>query len=554
MVSQHEWISGGTKSGLARASPDPDRQEPENIVVPNGRIASQAIAVRYSATFVGNVLRISSSFASGIVVARALGASSYGQLTFILASFTAISSLMDSGSASAFSTLLFARRGRAQLFGIYGVWLLIQFVILSLGILIVLPSSTVRTIWFSTDRVTILLGWCSAFANSQLWTAVSQMGEALRETVRMQIAATARGLAHIALLLIAVWLGFLSIRLVFALQAVEYGAIAIAFVGPLYRDNLQQARATNRLDGSLFSAFMKYCRPLIVHGWVVFVAAFADRWLLERFGGSIQQGYFAIAQQFSVVSMLATTALLQVLWKELAEAHDRGAAESIKQLYVRATRMLFLVGAWTSFLVMPYSQLVIKFTLGPAFAGALVPFALMLLYPIQQSLGQIQATFFQATGRTSTYMKVGLASAAINVPLTYFAFAPRSLFGLGGGAIALALKLLVAQFIGVTLQAIAIRRAVGWSQDPFLQTTVLAVCAMFAYGAKWALLPAFEHLPFAVPAVCSALLCGSVYTIATAAVVWRWPVVAGLDADSIRVSLRVLRKLLADSEPLRGEA
>lgn len=535
------------------AAIDPDMQAQERIVAPVGRLASQAIAVRYSATFVGNVLRIGSSFASGVVVARALGAANYGQLTFILASFTAVSSLLDSGSASAFSTLLFARRGRPALFGIYGAWLLIQFAILSVGILIVLPSETVRTIWFSTDRMTIILGWCSAFASAQLWTAVSQMGEALRQTVRMQIAATARGVAHIVLLLIAVWFGFLSIRLVYALQAVEYGTVALLLVRSLYHQNVGAADLSLNTT-SVFSAFVDYCRPLIVRGWVVFVGAFADRWLLERFGGSTQQGYFAIAQQFSVVSMLATTALLQVLWKELAEAHDRGAPETVKLLYVRSTRMLFFVGAWTSFLLIPHSALLIHLVLGPAFAGALVPFALMLLYPVHQCLGQVQATFFQATGRTSTFMKLGLLSALINLPLSYFAFAPQSMFGLGGGAVALALKMLVAQTIGVILQAKAIRRAAGWSQDPLLQVTVVAVLAGLAYGATWAVDAITTSIRVPSPALVVAIVSGAAYIVVSLLIVRRWPSLAGLDPAWIKAPIRTLRMALAGVPTLGEEA
>ena len=57
-------------------------------------------------TLVANATRSLLSFAAGLVVARALGASRYGDLTFLLASFVAIGSLADMGSSSAFYTFL----------------------------------------------------------------------------------------------------------------------------------------------------------------------------------------------------------------------------------------------------------------------------------------------------------------------------------------------------------------------------------------------------------------------------------------------------------------
>jgi len=188
---------------------------------------------------------------------------------------------------------------------------------------------------------------------------------------------------------------------------------------------------------------------------------------------------------------------------------------------------------------------VVTWTLGPAFAGAVVPFALMLLYPIHQSLGQVQGTFFQATGRTSTYMHIGLVTAVVNLPLTYLAFAPHDRFGLGGGATALALKMLVAQLIGVSLQARSIYRASGWPQDPWLQAAVIGVCGAAAFGVKALMTPLLRSASASTPAAVVAAACGVAYTLLVGALLWRYPAMAGLDRASLRGAVNTVRAVWA---------
>ncbi len=503
----------------------------------------RSLGSRYAATLVANILRAALGFVSGLVVARGLGAEDYGRLSFLLGGFTAVSSLFDAGSSSAFFTLLSARRSRPQLFLAYGLWLCCQFVVVAAAVLVILPASAIQSIWFSGDRTTIALAWSATFFSTQLWTAASQMGEAVRRTLRVQLAGSVQAVVHLAVLLVATSFGILSIALVFGLLIVEF-AVLIAVLAPaLYRQNLQASAGRDETVGSLWREFVAYCKPLIWYGWFGFMTSFADRWLLERYGGSVQQGYFGAAQQFSAVSLLATAAILRVLWKELTEAQASGALHLSAALYMRATRTLFCVGAWISFLVIPHSEFVIGMTLGPGYADAFWPFVIMLLYPIHQSLGQIQATFFYATGRTSSYARIGMLVTAVNLPMTYLALAPPSRLGLGLGAVGLAIKLVGVQLVSVALQAAAIKKAVGWSPSGAQQAAVIALFALVGYGSKG--LVDATLAPAMSSALATVAVAGVLYAIGTTMVVRQWPMLAGLEPAWVAAPGATLRRMLA---------
>ena len=91
-------------------------------------------------SLIGNLLRSGLGFATAIVIARGLSPSGYGDLMFLLGSFTALRSLMDVGSSSAFYTFIAQRRQHARFFIFYYTWMALQ-LLLTLSIVLLLAPS-----------------------------------------------------------------------------------------------------------------------------------------------------------------------------------------------------------------------------------------------------------------------------------------------------------------------------------------------------------------------------------------------------------------------------
>ena len=85
---------------------------------------------------------------------------------------------------------------------------------------------------------------------------------------------------------------------------------------------------------------------------------------------------------------------------------------------------------------------------GESFKGAAVPVALMSLYPIHQTYGQLNSAVYFATGRTKLYRNVGLSIALLGLLVTYLFLAPKEQLGLNLGSAGLALKMVLVQIIG----------------------------------------------------------------------------------------------------------
>lgn len=493
------------------------------------------IHVRFAATFLANLLRAVASFAGGAVVARALGADDYGDLNFLLASFAAFLPLLDAGTLAAFFTFLSRKRRGARFFIVFGSWLAVQVVVATALIAFLLPDRTMSVVWVGQSRTAVLLAFAYVFLNTQLWGAISRLGEARRLTLRVQGAAALQAIVHLAVVVVAAQLGWLTVNRTIGLLALEFALICFVLGPRLIRENLTHDRPDESWR-SIVSNTWEYCRPLLLYCWVGVPYAFADRWLLQSYAGSTTQGHFSFASQFSTLSLLATSSILSVFWKEVVDAKAQDDVRRVRVLHSRVTRSLYFVAVVLSCAMIPYTAIILRVIVGPEFVSAAGVLALLLAYPVHQSLGQIQGTFLYASADTRTYATLGIVMMVISIPVTYALLAPRdaAVPGLQLGAIGLAVKMVALQIVIVNVQGWFIARRNGWDLDLWHQVLTFGGFLMLSYLARWAS-RAGLHIFTEQPADTIVAAVGSLAFLAVSVViVLRWPAVAGASSDDLR--------------------
>ncbi len=502
----------------------------------------ERIVVRFGATLAANLLRAGLSLLTGVMLARGLGASGLGDLFFLLGSFTAVNQFIDLGSSTAFYTFLSHRRRGRTFFALYFGWLAVQFLVTSGIVMNVLSALLVDRIWVGHQRAVIWLAFGASFVTTQVWGVVSQLGEARRKTVAVQTVAVLQAALHAVLVALGVRGGWLTVPLVMWLLIGEY-LLLIAVIAPLLvRENLTASPAAPETLSGVLREFVQYCRPLVAYATVSCLYLFTDRWLLQRFGGAQQQGFFAIGQQFAAISLIATASILRIFWKEIAEAYERHDHQRIKRLYETTSRGLYVVGAWMSGWLIPYSREILLWTVGPAYEAAWPVLALMLLYPVHQSMGQVRGAYFYATRATTDYTRIGLIMMGLSILVTYVCLAPPSARwpGLGWGAVGLAAKMVGLQIIGVSLQARVIARTWGFAHDHGRELSVLALWCGLGWAGKW-IGAAAVHLLALGSERAVVLIGGGLYLAASLGVFFVAPAVMGLTRGQVAAIVERLR-------------
>lgn len=292
-----------------------------------------------------------------------------------------------------------------------------------------------------------------------------------------------------------------------------------------------------------FREFVRhYARPLTMLMFSGFIFLYFDRWFLQLIGGAVQQGYFGFSDRLGQIAILFTTAMTPLLSREFAHAYEEQDHDRLIRLFERIKLFLFITTMISCFLSVQ-SETLVRLIGGSKFQGAVLPIAIMALYPIHQTFGQLSGTLLVATGQTGLYSKIGIAGMALSLPLTYFLLAPTGfvLPGWALGATGLAVKIVAAQVIATNVQLYCNTRYLGIAYWKWLvyQVGMIPLLYVLAWGASFTALHGVQAvLPAGAtgltPTIVLFVTAGMLFCLAVAALVWLFPGIAGLSRGELK--------------------
>lgn len=95
---------------------------------------------------------------------------------------------------------------------------------------VAIPGELFARIWLGHPRELVALAFVAAFSQQPVWQAVSQIGEAARNTLRVQLFNVGIACAYMGTVSFLAWHGKLTIELVLSTLIAQYlVAIAVGF-------------------------------------------------------------------------------------------------------------------------------------------------------------------------------------------------------------------------------------------------------------------------------------------------------------------------------------
>ena len=451
-------------------------------------MSKYSIKNRFISSFIGNIARSGISFATALLLARWLGAEDYGRMAFLLASFVAFKQLVDMATTHAFFTFI-SRRTRSRKFvKYYWFWIVLQFFISLLIVGVLLPDELVSTVWEGESRLLVVLSFVAVFMQHVVWLNASRMAEAQRETIQVQKMNTFIVLVHFVVVVLMAAFGKLALPLLFVAVATEWFVAGI-FAAKMYVGlsvNEEPVERDEDTPVSVFLEFWRYCMPFIPYAWLSFAHDFADRWMLQHWGGATEQAYFAIARQFSLVALLATSSILNILWKEIAESYHKGDMYSVEKLFIRASKGLYFIGLIVVGGILPWASEILLLMLGEEYIAGAFTLMIMLFYPLHQALGQVAGSTLLATGHNHIQVIMGIIFMVVSLVTSYFMLAPSDaeVPGLGLASNGLAWKMVVLQVVQVNIWLWVIARLFSWKFELSYQIVGLLIAVSLGWIVK----------------------------------------------------------------------
>ena len=274
-------------------------QTPGTDQATHQRPQQASLARRYMGKLLANIATVPVYLIMEAVLPRALGPQVYGNFNFSTSVFTQLTGFLDMGTSTCFYNALSRRQYEMPLVAFYGrVSALVFLVTMLAGVFLLVPGLGDMLL----PDVPLWYAPLAAFYGFLLWgtRVVRSMNDALGLTVPGELLRSGVNLLGAIIILALFWFGFLNAGSLFGLQYLMMGSIVIGCLVIMRRSWAHIDLSLTRDQRLSYTReFSDYSMPLFVQALLSALALSAERWVLQWFDGSTQQGYFALSQRVS---------------------------------------------------------------------------------------------------------------------------------------------------------------------------------------------------------------------------------------------------------------
>ena len=417
-------------------------------------MSTKQFQLDFSYKFLTNLVRIPISFLLQSIIPRLLGPVLYGNFDFLNEFSNRIIGFIDSGTSTFFYSELSRDKKNNFLIKFYAyVSIVITLCMLLFGLFSCITNLHIF-LWPEQKIIPILLSVLLGTLTFN-YNNIGKMIDACEITVKGERLKIVQ-LVFSTLFILVIFLVFKKITLEFYFGALLI--INIIFI-------ISSIKVLNKEHFLVFpkvklsSLKIKYFNrklwdtsgPLLIIGLFSLFSSMSERWILQKFGGSIQQGFFAISFKVSAFVSIFTGALMPLLLREFSKAFFVKDLFLIKKLFVQKIKILYVLTSFLAIYVFFNAESLINIIGGSAYNEAIIVLSFLAFYPIHQSIGQINGTFYFSSRRTKEYKNIGLFVSPFALIFCFILVAPSKYYGLHLGAIGLAIEMVIVQFFSVNI-------------------------------------------------------------------------------------------------------
>ena len=467
---------------------------------------------RYTAKISSNIFGILFNIFAQAIIPRGLGPVAYGNFNFITGFFQQIIPILTFGSLTGFYVKLSQCPKNNSLIAFYFIFNAACLMILLLSVSVIYRFNLSALLWTNIEAKYVYMAVAYAFI-FYLMEIMTKISDAFGLTISTEFARIIIKLLGLSALGLLLFWNYLYIDSLFVFHYFSLSAMVCVFWVIIFRTSkfgkelfCIDVSSIKRIGKDLY----KYSQPLFIITCLGMLTLIIDRWLLQQFGGSVEQGLFGLAFQVGSVCLIFTSAITSLIMREFAISYANNKDYEILQLFDNYIFMLYGLAAYLGCFISSQSEIVVTLFGGKQFESAKLPLTILALYPIHQTYGQLGGAIFYATSRTRILRTILLIMFPLSITASYILMAPKEYYGIDLGAVGLAIKFVVFQFVVVNIQLYINTRMlkVKMSKYIFSQITILVAFIIAAYSSKYLI----NYLFVSSNIVVKIILSGMLYT------------------------------------------
>lgn len=502
---------------------------------------------RFAFKLLGNAVGLAVSFVLAATIPRGLGVEQYGNYTFLVALLTQVLLFVELRASYFMFTSLSQRPEDRDLQAMYGYCLLAVAALFAVVVGTLAIPRIAETVFVHQETRyvflvagVVLLAWLNGIQG--------QIMDATGETIWFEKAQMLLKVAVSVAIIALAQAGALSLDSYILFQYVTQGAFALALGAHLVRKcgyTLKRSvplAYVRRFAGELW----RYCAPLVLYIAIGMVAQFVDRWLLQYYGGSRQQGLYSFSVTLSGVCVVVAGTLYPLVQREVSVLAYRNDAAAMAATFERYLPIVYGVTSYLAAFIFAMADEIVLLLGGAAYANAGGILRVGALFPMIQAYSNYHSIYFYATGRTRVYLALSLATTPVGIACAYLFTSRGNGFGLGLGGLGLVYKDLL---VGLVCCLVYILVNAHYLRIPGGRHIVRFLAVPLAFVAIGSIQKVLvEHWVHGAQRLVVLAISALVYSLICGAVLWIAPGVLGFQRDELRRMARGAAQFLTGKE------
>lgn len=320
---------------------------------------------RYIAKLSTNLIGMLIALVTQAIIPRGLGPKTYGNFGFLTNSIKQIIGFLKLGTEFCFYTNLSKRPREIGLVGFYFYFVLIASLLLI--IFTVIAHITGRYSVLFPDQslffIYLAVGWGIISWGTQV---LQNMLDAYALTVSTEIIKIFQKIIGLAIIVGLFLLQKLTLISFFLYHYFMLFVLGVGFVYILSKSGFpfQKGWILHREQiKNYFLEFYNYSQPLFIYTLLGLVVGVLDRWLLQYFSGSVEQGFYHLSYKIGAICFLFTSAMTPLITREFSIAFGNKDTHEMARIFRRYIPMLYAISAYFACFVAVQSE-AITFILG----------------------------------------------------------------------------------------------------------------------------------------------------------------------------------------------
>lgn len=504
-------------------------------------LKQDSLKKKYIFKLFANLFGLGMSFITQSIIPRGLGPKVYGDFNFLTNFFTQVVGFLDMGTSTAFYTKLSQRPREAALVSFYLYFSGFVFLGTFGFVFLSIATSVYTKLWPAQEIFYIYL---AAVWGIVSWgvTVLNKMADAYGVTITAESARIFQRVLGLVLIILLYAFNQLNLTTFFNYQIFLFIVMGLLFVWIMRQNfSLQSWRLSAEQIRKYSNEFYHYSHPLFTFSLVGLIVGLLDRWLLQIYAGSVQQGFYGLSYQIGALCFFFTSALTPLFMRELSIAFGDGDLPKIAKLFRRYIPMLYSVAAFFSCFIAVQADKVVYILGGNNFEGSVTTVMIMAFYPLHQTYGQLSGSLFLATEQTYLYRNIGLVMMLIGLPVVYVMVAPKEHGGMELGANGLALKMVLLNITWVNVQLYFNAKFLKLPFLKYLSHQILSVGCLLMLAAIATFETKYLFSYYKDSVILNFVIAGILYTTMVVALIYWVPIVFGLKKQDIQFLIEKTR-------------